>query len=59
MSSGPLVIPISRHVLADPPLGMRVQPLEPAVFSDRQSLKHQLRDQTISELGSTPANTRS
>jgi hypothetical protein len=34
MSSGPLVIPISRLVLADPPLGMRVQPLEPAVYFD-------------------------
>jgi hypothetical protein len=34
MSSGPSVIPISRLVLADPPRGMRVQPLEPAAFSD-------------------------
>lgn len=34
MSSALSVIPISRLVLADPPLGMRVQPLEPAVLSD-------------------------
>src|SRR3954465_15763931 len=34
MSSVLSVIPISRLVLADPPLGMQVQPLEPAVLSD-------------------------